>query len=87
MGEMKNSDGYFGEHVAASYDEVSADMFSPNVLDTAIDVLAGLAGRDKALEFGIGTGRIALPLAARGVSVYGIDLSHLPEWLEGKVYA
>jgi 2-polyprenyl-3-methyl-5-hydroxy-6-metoxy-1,4-benzoquinol methylase len=75
MGEMKNSDGYFEERIAESYDEASADMFSPIVVDTAIDVLAELAGRGKALEFGIGTGRIALPLAARGVSVYGIDLS------------
>ena len=40
-----------------------------------VDFLAGLAGRGAALELGVGTGRIALPLARRGVRVYGIDLS------------
>ena len=42
-------------------------MFDPAVVDPAVDFLAGLAGDGRALEFGIGTGRIALPLAARGV--------------------
>src|SRR5580700_6005217 len=71
---MDDDDGYFGERIAATYD--SADgMFDPALVDTVADVLAGLAGGGRALELGIGTGRIALPLARRGVPVHGIDLS------------
>jgi SAM-dependent methyltransferase len=66
---------HFGEDVAARYDESSTDMFDPAVVDPAVDFLAGLAGQGAALELGIGTGRIALPLARRGVRVHGIDLS------------
>jgi SAM-dependent methyltransferase len=66
---------YFDEHVAASYDDPSDQMFAPAVIDPAVDFLAGLAGPGAALEFGIGTGRIALPLSQRGVRVHGIDLS------------
>ena len=66
---------FFGEQVAARYDELSDEMFAPSVVDPAVDFLAGLAGEGEALEFGIGTGRIALPLAQRGVRVKGIDLS------------
>jgi SAM-dependent methyltransferase len=66
---------HFGEPVAARYDEMSADMFAPAVVDPAVDFLAGLAGQGAALELGIGTGRIAMPLAGRGVRVHGIDLS------------
>jgi len=72
---VEGEDGYFGEPVAATYDESSADMFEPAVVDVAVDFLAGLAGGGRALELGIGTGRIALPLARRGVPVHGIDLS------------
>jgi 2-polyprenyl-3-methyl-5-hydroxy-6-metoxy-1,4-benzoquinol methylase len=72
---MTDQDGYFDERVAATYDESSADIFAPRVVDTAVDVLAGLAGGSQALEFGIGTGRIALPLARTGIPVHGIDLS------------
>jgi SAM-dependent methyltransferase len=72
---MDDEDGYFGERVAATYDQESAEMFEPGVVDAAVGVLAELAGRGRALELGIGTGRIALPLAARGVPVHGIDLS------------
>jgi SAM-dependent methyltransferase len=72
---MDDEDGYFGERVAAAYDDESAEMFEPRVVDAAVDVLAGLAGGGRALELGVGTGRIALPLAARGVPVHGIDLS------------
>jgi SAM-dependent methyltransferase len=68
-------DGYFGEPVAATYDESSAQMFQPEAVDPVVGVLAGLAGGGRALELGIGTGRIALPLARRGVPVHGIDLS------------
>jgi SAM-dependent methyltransferase len=66
---------HFGERVAARYDESSAEMFAPAVVDPVVDFLAGLAGDGAALELGIGTGRIALPLARRGVPVHGIDLS------------
>jgi SAM-dependent methyltransferase len=66
---------YFGERVAERYDESSAEMFEPAAVDPVVDFLADLAGDGAALELGIGTGRIALPLAARGVPVHGIDLS------------
>ena len=72
---MTDPDGYFGERFAATYDESAADMFEPPVVDAAADFLAGLAGGGRALEMGIGTGRIALPLARRGVPVHGIDMS------------
>ena len=68
-------ENYFGEDVAERYDESAADMFDPDVLDPAVEFLAELAGDGAALELGIGTGRIALPLAQRGVRVHGIDLS------------
>jgi SAM-dependent methyltransferase len=70
-----DEDGRFGEEVAAKYDEYRDPMFSPEVIDPAVDFLARLAGGGKALEFAIGTGRIALPLKKRGVDVHGIDLS------------
>ncbi|MFG2030181.1 class I SAM-dependent DNA methyltransferase [Streptomyces sp. NPDC048825] len=72
---MRDGDGYFGEKVAAGYDESSADMFRPEAVDPAVDLLAGLAGDGRALELGVGTGRIALPLARRGIPVHGIDMS------------
>ena len=72
---MNDEDGYFGEPVATTYDDTSADMFDPAVVGPTVDFLADLAGTGRALELGIGTGRIALPLAARGVEVHGIDLS------------
>jgi SAM-dependent methyltransferase len=50
-------------------------MFDPTVVDPVIDFLVELAGSGRALELGIGTGRIALPLARRGVAVHGIELS------------
>jgi SAM-dependent methyltransferase len=65
----------FGERAAEKYDESSAEMFAPAAVDPVVDFLAGLAGDGAALELGIGTGRIALPLAQRGVPVHGIDLS------------
>jgi SAM-dependent methyltransferase len=66
---------HFGERVAARYDESSAEMFEPSVLDPTVDFLAELAGQGAALELGIGTGRVALPLSRRGIRVHGIDLS------------
>jgi SAM-dependent methyltransferase len=66
---------YFDESVAPGYDASCAEMFDPGVLDPALAFLAELAGDGDVLEFGIGTGRVALPLRARGVQVHGIDLS------------
>jgi SAM-dependent methyltransferase len=71
---MDEANDYFGERVAARYDQ-SSDIFEPGAVDPAVEVLAELAGNGRALELGIGTGRIALPLARRGVPVHGIDLS------------
>jgi SAM-dependent methyltransferase len=72
-----DDDGHFDERVAARYDESDeiSGMFDPAVVDPAVDLLVELAGSGRALELGIGTGRIALPLARRGVLVHGIDLS------------
>ena len=72
---MERVEGYFGEQVAATYDAHSASMFDPAVLEPAVERLAELAGDGAALEFAIGTGRIAVPLAERGVRVAGIDNS------------
>ena len=68
-------EGFFGERVAEHYDASSGEMFDPNVVGPAVDRLAALAGDGAALEFAVGTGRIALPLAERGVRVVGIDSS------------
>ena len=70
-----HDDGYFDERVAARYDESAAEMFDPAVVDPVVDFLVELAGSGRALELGIGTGRIAIPLAQRGVPVHGIELS------------
>jgi SAM-dependent methyltransferase len=66
---------HFGEPVAGRYDEESSEMFDPAVVRPVVDFLVHLAGDGAALELGIGTGRIALPLSERGVPVHGIDLS------------
>ena len=66
---------HFGEHVAARFDERYAHQAVPSVVDPIVAFVADLAGSGAALEFGVGTGRIALPLAQRGVRVHGIDLS------------
>jgi SAM-dependent methyltransferase len=72
---VPGEDGYFDERVAARYDETSAAMGQADVVEPVVDLLAELAGDGRALELGIGTGRIALPLARRGVPVHGIELS------------
>jgi SAM-dependent methyltransferase len=66
---------HFGESVAARFDERYADQAEAAVVDPMVAFLAGLAGGGAALELGVGTGRIALPLARRGTPVHGIDLS------------
>ncbi|MGC4175460.1 class I SAM-dependent DNA methyltransferase [Demequina sp.] len=68
-------DGHFDEAIAAEYDEGAAYMFAPQVLGPTVDLLERLAGGGRVLEFAIGTGRVALPLAARGVEVHGIEMS------------
>ena len=74
---MTGEDGYFDERVAARYDESGeiSGLFDPAIVDPVVDFLAHLAGSGRALELGIGTGRIALPLAQRGLPVHGIELS------------
>ena len=72
---MDDEDGYFGERVAATYDDDSGHEFQPDVVAATADFLAGLAGEGRALELAVGTGRIALPLARRGIPVHGIDMS------------
>ena len=66
---------HFGEEIAARYDDPSDEMFQAAAIEPVVDFLAALADDGAALELGIGTGRIALPLAQRGVEVHGIDLS------------
>jgi SAM-dependent methyltransferase len=73
-GAMTSSD-YWDAETAERYDEASAYMFAPDVLEPAVDFLADLAGDGPALEFAIGTGRVAVPLAERGLPVSGIELS------------
>jgi SAM-dependent methyltransferase len=73
--DTAHDDGLFGERVAATYDSSTDEEFSAAEIAATIDVLAELAGDGPALELAIGTGRVALPLAARGVTVAGIDLS------------
>jgi hypothetical protein len=73
---MSGKDGYFDEPVAARYDESDPEMFSPERVDPVVDLLVELAGNGRALELAIGTGRIAVPLAQRGVRVHGIELSN-----------
>jgi SAM-dependent methyltransferase len=68
-------DGYFDERIAASYDQSEGEAFDPRVIEAAVGFLVERAGAGRVLELGIGTGRIALPLAQRGVRVHGIDLS------------
>ena len=71
---MTSSD-VWGAKTAEVYDESSAFMFAPDVLDPAVEFLADLAGDGRALELAIGTGRVAVPLVERGVPVSGIELS------------
>src|ERR687892_240190 len=70
-----HDDGVFGEEAAARYDAWHAAKFGQAVVDAMVDFLAELAKDGRALELAIGTGRIGLPLARRGVSVHGIELS------------
>jgi SAM-dependent methyltransferase len=71
---MRQEDIWDAE-TAQSYDTPGTGMFDPAVLDPTVDRLAELAGGGRALELAIGTGRVAVPLSERGVSVAGIELS------------
>ena len=66
---------HFGEEVAARYDDDDSERFRSEAIDPTVEFLASYCAGGKALEFGIGTGRIALPLSLRGIEVTGIDLS------------
>lgn len=75
----------WGEEIARIFDTINASQFDAEVLGPAVDFLARCARERDALEFAIGTGRVALPLSARGVRVKGIELSpHMVEVLERK---
>lgn len=69
------SSDHWDAETAEQYDESSAFMFAPEVLNPAVAFLAELAGTGPALEFAIGTGRVAIPLVERGIAVTGIELS------------
>ncbi len=66
---------HFDEWVALRYETLWPELFEPSVVDPAVSFLADVAGSGPALEFGIGTGRIAVPLSQRGIRVAGIELS------------
>jgi SAM-dependent methyltransferase len=68
-------ENYFDERIAKSYEAKWPELFEPAVVEPAVRFLAELAGTGDALELGVGTGRIAIPLSRRGVRVHGIDLS------------
>jgi hypothetical protein len=74
-------DDYFTGRIAQEYEEKWPHLFEPAVVDSAVEFLAAASaaaageGPGMALEFGIGTGRLALPLSRRGVRVHGIELS------------
>lgn len=65
----------FDARVAATYDDACHSMFEPEVLNPTVDLLVELAGGGRVLEFAVGTGRVALPLSARGIEVEGIEIS------------
>jgi SAM-dependent methyltransferase len=66
---------YFDERIARTYEARWPELFDPAAIDPVVAFLADLAGAGAALELGIGTGRIAIPLSQRGVPMHGIDLS------------
>ena len=68
-------DEIWDAETAESYDTPGTGMFAPDVLGPTVDRLAELADGGRVLEFAIGTGRVAVPLAERGVPVTGIELS------------
>jgi SAM-dependent methyltransferase len=85
MSDTTTSSILWGREIAEVYDRTSADMFDPSMVDPVVDALVDLSRGGPALELAIGTGRIALPLSARGIAVQGIELSpHMAEQLRRK---
>jgi SAM-dependent methyltransferase len=75
----------WGRELAEVYDQVYAAQFEAPALDPIVDLLSDLAGGNRALELAVGTGRVALALSARGVSVHGIELApHMVEQMRTK---
>lgn len=68
-------ESHFDEWMAERYETLWPELFDPAVVEPAVSFLAHLAATGPALEFGVGTGRIAIPLSRRGVRVHGIELS------------
>jgi SAM-dependent methyltransferase len=68
-------DDIWDAETAKSYDTPGTGIFSPDILGPTVDRLAELAGHGQALEFAIGTGRVAVPLRERGIPVVGIEAS------------
>jgi SAM-dependent methyltransferase len=66
---------FFDEWIAKRYQMLWPELYEPDLLDAAVDFIADIAGSGPILEFGIGTGRLALPLSRRGIRVAGIELS------------
>ena len=72
---MRVPENYFGARIARTYEAKWPELFDPAAIQPVVSFLAGLAGSGTALELGIGTGRLAIPLSQRGVRVHGIELS------------
>jgi SAM-dependent methyltransferase len=68
-------ENYFDEWIAQRYEILWPEIHEPSFVDPSVDLLAELAGPGPALELGIGTGRVALPLSRRGVRLHGIEIS------------
>ncbi|MGA9278765.1 MAG: SAM-dependent methyltransferase, partial [Ilumatobacter sp.] len=73
--QLAAPDQHLDPAIAAGYDRSAGAKFSTDEIDRTADALAVLADGGAAIEFAIGTGRVALPLTARGVSVSGMDIS------------
>ena len=73
---MTDQQELWDEETASRYDTPGEGMFSPEVLGPTVETLSELAGKGPALEFAIGTGRVAVHLSEAGVPVSGIELSH-----------
>jgi len=82
LGRMRQDEIWDAE-AAERYDTPGSGMFAPEVVEPAVDHLARLADGGRALEFAIGTGRIAVPLAERGVPVTGIEWWPGSSWNPG----
>jgi len=74
-GYLSWPDEHLKPSVAASYDDAVSDRYTTEAVVPAVDLLVGLAGDGAAVEFAVGTGRLAIPLAVSGTVVFGIDFS------------